>query len=397
MKSFFRTLALAAATACCSNLCAQSFTEDGIHYDISDAEQRTLTVVRGDGDYVGDVTIPARVDHDGVTYTVTALHDQAFFQCADLAAITIPATVTDLGRYSFSQCTSLAQVSLPQGIETIPEGCFVYCSSLTSVELPESVSEIEGYGFGYCSSLSQLNLSDRITYLGDMALIGTALPSFSLPASLARVPKYIVALNTALTSVTLHDGVTSIGECAFQGDPLLTAITLPASVTEIEASAFAQCTSLTSVTVPDGVTAIPARCFYNDMALQKVVLGKGVTSIGTDAFARYKTDKPQLKDVYLAAEQVVSGGDSFIDAACAQATLHVPVSLLDSYKANNAWKRFSCIVAIADGELTAVESVSVQPANDATPYYNIGGQRVNANTKGIVIHGGKKHLTTENN
>lgn len=393
----FRNLTLSVLLLCSAGAMAEDFTEDGIHYDISSAEEQTLTVVRGDGDYVGDVTIPARVDHDGVTYTVTALHDQAFFQCADLAAVTIPATVTDLGRYTFSSCTSLAQVSLPQNIETIPEGCFVYCSSLTSVELPESVCEIENYGFGYCSSLTQLNLSDRITYLGDMALIGTALPSFTLPASLTRVPKYIVALNNALTSVTLHDGVTAIGECAFQGDPLLTAITLPESVTEIEASAFAQCTGLKTITVPDGVTAIPNRCFYNDMALQTVVLGKGVTTIGTDAFARYKTDQPQLKDVYLAADQVVSGGDSFIDAACAQATLHVPATLLDSYKADNAWKRFSNIVAIADGELTGVASVNVQPVNDATPYYNISGQRISPNAKGIVIHGGKKYLSTDNN
>lgn len=105
---------------------------------------------------------------------------------------------------------------------------------------------------------------------------------------------------------------------------------------------------------------------------------------------RYKTDQPQLKDVYLAAEQVVSGGDSFIDAACAQATLHVPAVLLDSYKADNAWKRFSNIVAIAGGELTGVASVSVQPVNDATPYYNISGQHISPNAKGIIIHNGKK-------
>lgn len=393
MKSFFRTIALATAiTAGCCSICAQSFTEDGIHYDISDAEQRTLTVVRGDGDYVGDVTIPARVEHDGVTYTVTALNDQAFFQCAELAAITIPATVTDLGRYTFSQCTSLAQVSLPQSIEIIPQGCFVYCSALTAVELPETVTDIESYGFGYCSSLSELNLGDHVTFLGDMALIGTALPSFTLPASLTRVPKYIMALNNALTNVNLRDGVTSIGECAFQGDPLLSAITLPQSVTEIEASAFAQCTRLAAITIPDGVTAIPSRCFYNDMALQTVILGKGVTTIGTDAFARYKTDKPQLKDVYLAADQMVSGGDSFIDDACAQATLHVPAALLDSYKADNDWKRFANIVAIADGELTGVEAISMQTGNEATPYYNMGGQRISSNAKGIVIHDGKKTM-----
>lgn len=393
MTKHLKQFLMAAISLCAAtSALAADFVEDGIAYNVYDDTRLLLEVARDESLYVGDVTIPARVEHEGQTYTVVALHDQAFFQCKELAAVSIPATVSDLGRYTFSQCTSLERVELPAGLATIPEGCFVYCSSLTSVELPESVTAIDNYGFGYCSSLSSLNLSDRITSLGDMALIGTALSSFVVPASITDLPKYVVALNTALTAVTLHEGVTAIGECAFQGDLSLTAIDLPAALTTIDASAFAQCTSLASITVPDGVTAIPGRCFYNDMALQTVVLGQGVAAIGTDAFARYGTDAPQLRDVYLAADQVVTGGDSFIDAACAQATLHVPAALLDSYKADNVWNRFQNIVAIADGELTAIHAATHVQDMPATPYYNMGGQQVGSHTKGLLIHNGKKTM-----
>lgn len=223
-----------------------------------------------------------------------------------------------------------------------------------------------------------------------MALIGTALKSFALPSDLDRVPSYLLALNTQLSSVALHDGVTEIGECAFQGDPRLTAITLPETLTTLEASAFAQCTGLKAISIPDDVTAIPQRCFYNDMALETVVLGTGVTTIGSEAFARYKTDAPQLKHVYLKADQVVSGGSSFIDEACAQATLHVPAALLDSYKADNDWRRFSAIVALDGTDPTAIQTATAAPVD--TPSYNIAGQRVAEGTRGLLINNGKKTI-----
>lgn len=374
-------------------MAAADFELDGISYAILSEEEKTVEVVYNDGAYIGDVTIPARVTNEGKTYTVTALHNQAFFKCTDLYAVSIPATVTNLGQYTFSGCTNLASVELPDGLATIPNGAFYGCTSLTEVTLPETMETLGDYSFSNCSSLAQINMPSSLTWIGKAALMGTALSEFSVPENITELSPYVLALTTNLSSVTFHEGVTALGECALQGNTALKTITLPNSLETIDASAFAQCVSLEEITIPEAVTTLPDRCFYNDMNLKRIVIGSGVTSIGADCFARYKntTAVPQLTDVYLAAPSMVSGGESFIDEACAKATLHVPSTLVDSYKAQTDWGRFSNIVAIGEDELTHIDAAHVQSLSRSDqPCYTLDGRLAAPTHHGIVIQGGKK-------
>ncbi len=371
---------------------ATDFEEDGISYAILSEDGLTAEVVYNNGAYVGDITIPARVTHDGKTYTVTALHNQAFFKCTDLYAVSIPATVADLGQYTFSGCTNLASVELPEGLTAIPNGTFYGCTALTSVTLPETVETLGDFCFSTCSSLSQINMPASITRMGKAALMGTALEQFTLPQGMTELPAYVLSLTTRLTTVILHEGTTAIGECALQGSTALKTVALPSTIETVGASAFAQCIALEEMTIPDGVTALPDKCFYNDMNLQRIIIGSGVTSIGADCFAPYKTPTtaPRLADVYLTAPTVVSGGESFIDAACAQATLHVPETLVNAYKAEASWARFGSVVAIADGELTGIGTVTLQPTIGNGQAYTLDGRPAADGQRGIVIVNGKK-------
>lgn len=371
---------------------ATDFEEDGISYAILSADGLTAEVVYNNGAYVGDITIPARVTHDGKTYTVTALHNQAFFKCTELYAVSLPATVTDLGQYTFSGCTNLASLELPEGLTAIPNGTFYGCTALTTVTLPETVASLGDFCFSTCSSLTQINMPASITAMGKAALMGTALEQFVLPQGLTELPAYALSLTTHLTTVALHEGTTVIGECALQGSTALKTVALPSSLQTVGASAFAQCLALEEMTIPDGVTALPDKCFYNDMNLQRIVVGSGVTTIGTDCFARYKntTTAPRLADVYLTAPTMVSGGESFIDAACAQATLHVPETLVDAYKTQTDWARFGSVVAIVDGELTGIDNVTWQSTSSDDRAYTLDGRLATNGQCGIVIVNGKK-------
>ena len=53
---------------------AADFEEDGISYGILSDDDRTVEVVNNNSAYVGDLVIPARVQHDGVMYIVVALY-----------------------------------------------------------------------------------------------------------------------------------------------------------------------------------------------------------------------------------------------------------------------------------------------------------------------------------
>ena len=375
------------------NAFSAEFEEDGISYDYLADMENSVSVANNGCNYAGDVVIPARVVHDGVTYTVRGINYQAFFKCQDLVTVSIPATVTEFGNgYNFSQCTSLTSIELPSNLTAVPDGLCWGCSSLESVTLPETVTSIGEHAFATCSALKEINLPSSIESIGKAALMGTALETFTLPEKMTELSPFCLALTTKLKSVSLHEGLKVIGECAFQGNTALTTVALPDGLETIEASAFAQCAALKDITVPDGITELPQMCFYNDMALSRVILGKKVTKIGADCFARYKTNTaaPSLKDVYLTADETVSGGESFIDDACRNATLHVPAALVEAYKAQSDWNRFS-IVAITDGELSGIASVSGGAAASGTAAYSLNGTRTDKPAHGVFVSGGKKY------
>ncbi len=119
--------------------------------------------------------------------------------------------------------------------------------------------------------------------------------------------------------------MTSIGDYALSGCSGLTSISIPNSVTSIGDYALSGCYVLTSITIPNSVT-----------------------SIGKYAF-RYSK---KLQNVYCYAEKVPSTGeDTFKDSNIQYATLHVPASALNDYKARAPWSKFGTFKTIDGSDI----------------------------------------------
>ena len=89
-------------------------TVEGVTYNILSAGNKQLKVVSGtiQGDYV----LPETVAYDNTTWTVTAIDDGAFKDCAELKSLEIPATVTTVGNSLFVGCRRLGAVVWNPGI-----------------------------------------------------------------------------------------------------------------------------------------------------------------------------------------------------------------------------------------------------------------------------------------
>lgn len=74
----------------------------------------------------GALVLPARVEHDGLRYEVTALADSAFADCRELRHITLPPTLFVIGRDAFNGCSALdTLVTLAvQPPKIVGEWCF---------------------------------------------------------------------------------------------------------------------------------------------------------------------------------------------------------------------------------------------------------------------------------
>ena len=178
---------------------------------------------------------------------------------------------------------------------------------------------------------------------------------------------------TALASAIVGDGVVTLGYQAFQGCNSLASVKLGSDLRTIGYSAFESCKALTEVVIPDRVTTLaynsgynnkPSRTFANCIALKRVTLGKKIQAMGIEVFSGCTAlEQITIKD---GLSQI--GGKCFdgcnaiktIKNYCVDvpttdanafssytATLYVPASAINDYKAADPWKNF---VAIDDIE-----------------------------------------------
>lgn len=134
------------------------------------------------------------------------------------------------------------------------------------------------------------------------------------------------------------------------------------------------------------MTRIGSDAFSGCSGLVSIVIGNGVNRISHLVFYGCK----ELKDVYCMAEQVpIAEYDIFNNSNIESATLHVPESSIESYRAEKPWNEFKNIIVI--DEQSGVQSTTFDN-NTISPIYDLNGKRLKMPTKGINIVGCKKFV-----
>ena len=183
-------------------------------------------------------------------------------------------------------------------------------------------------------------------------------------------------------------------EVTFGDSNYLGIVTIPSSVTydgvtynvtSIGRKAFYRCNGLTSVTIPNSVTSIGNYSFKECCGLTSVTIGSGVKSIGDGAFYRCTV----LLDFYLYAESVPRVGSSlFSESNIANATLHVPVGSVDTYKSTEPWSGFKEVAALSENapKFTAIGSATVDgKGQKAVSVYTYDGKSIPSLRKSMNI------------
>ena len=313
---------------------------DGFYYSLSGSK---ATVVAGDTQYTGNVTIPSSFIYKGVTYNVTSIGANAFSNCTGLTSITIPNSVTDIANSAFKNCTGLITVTIESNALvsanrtiTTPLST-IFGSQVKNYILGEEVTGIGTCAFADCRSLRSIAISNSVTSIGNNAFYNCInLSSIVISSNVTNIDSGAFNLCSGLTSIVVADGNTiydSRGEC--------NAIIETASNTLV--------TGCKNTVIPNNVTTIGTYAFTGCSGLTSITIPNSVTSIGELSF-RFCTG---LLDVYCYSENVPEADPTSFDYSnIANATLHVPESLLETYKSTLPWSNFYKIVRITKPEYT---------------------------------------------
>ena len=163
------------------------FEKDGIFYNILNSGAVEVTYMTSDyNSYRGVVNIPETVTHNGVTYTVTAIGNNAFRMSKSLTAVTIPNTVTTIGSYAFYYCEGLTNVTLPNSLTTIGNNAFWLCLNLSEVVIPNSVTTIGSMAFRNCTAMTRVVIGENVASIGSTCFIYN--PNITEVICLATIP-----------------------------------------------------------------------------------------------------------------------------------------------------------------------------------------------------------------
>jgi hypothetical protein len=175
-------------------------SEQELGYCVVNAKLHTVSVKECSTSISGDLKIPHTVNHDGITYLITAIKNAAFEGCRGLTSVTIPDSVTEIGeegeefwgRSVFGGCSSLTSVTIPNSVTDIWPCAFCGCSGLTSITIPDSVTLIARDAFADCSSLTSVTIGNSVTKIGKFAFYGcSGLTSVTIPDSVTEIAKVL--------------------------------------------------------------------------------------------------------------------------------------------------------------------------------------------------------------
>lgn len=310
---------------------ASTIKDNGIVYSIDGS---TMTAKVTGGDEVETLIVPSAVNHDGKSYTVTAISNGAFYNMAELKEVQLPATIKLLGTSAF-QATSLKKINLPEGLETIEDGVF-YQTCLEGITIPSTVTRIGGNVFGSTNYLDCIKMlpatPPAITdnpfhkapiyvaegsyeaYLTAWPKVSNIVPENTVSANIhvtsvstlaEKLKDYDTARITHLTIsgplngddiVAIH-GLTNLmyldlsmadiheGGSAISGKYYMSGITCCTHDNSIGAGFFHTLNILHDLILPNSVTTI-GELSYECKTLRTVRLGNNVREIGQQAFTR---------------------------------------------------------------------------------------------------------------
>ena len=318
MKKIIFVCLLALLLPCLAS--AHDFIVDGVCYNITSEEERTVEVTFNSDEKVENVYhkfykdvifVPEKVNHDGKEYAVTAIGEKAFELNDELLSVVMPKTIVSIGHDAFANCPKLKSLTIPENVRDLQNFSFRGLPSLENLAVDENnefFDSREGCNAIIKTHSNVLYVGCRNTVIPDGVKVianGAFITCFggrdiepfeiTVPKSVEVIEHQAFAGCFPLKAVNFSEGLKKIGGNAFGATPI-ERVVIPASVTEIDPNAFVACDSLKVIKVKRGNKVYDSRKGCNaiiESETDRLIVGctateipEGVKIIATNAFAK---------------------------------------------------------------------------------------------------------------
>lgn len=287
------------------SLFAQTFTQEGLSYIVTNTTTRTVSVKAAADFNNTEVTIPDSVEYDGKKYAVTAIYNDAFKAKTTLTTLVFApnSQLITIGDRAFYQCTNLGgDLVIPSSVTSLGASCFqeTAITGLTfSVE--SALTKINGSAFKLCANLSgNLTIPASVTSIGANAFQQTAITSlnFEEGSRLTSLPHYAFDQCTNLGgTITIPVSVKTIGICCFC-KTAIDGVVFPenSELKIIMQEAFRDCPNFQAndtLVLPSTVTDIYNAAFFNSPKIKAIrITSQSAPTLGKNANVFYNTTCP---------------------------------------------------------------------------------------------------------
>ena len=127
----------------------------GNDYKVADPTKKKVTYKAPADKKAKTVTIPNKVEIDGVTYKVTKVDGGAFKGCSKLKTVSIPKNVTEIGKNAFKGCAALTKITLPSKCTKIGANAFNGCKKMKTITIKSTKLTSKSIASGAFKGLSK--------------------------------------------------------------------------------------------------------------------------------------------------------------------------------------------------------------------------------------------------
>ena len=309
-----------------------NFEKDGLKFQTISASTARVTGVATSELYVD---IPAKVEHEGVSYTVNSIGEEAFYY-SKITNLTMPETVDSIYRRAFGT-TQFTEIKLPSKLVYIGDYAF-NSSSIENIDIPASVQYIGNSAFFTARKLKTVKFEGDVKEMGPSIFYRTPVTKVTLADDMKNIPAKMFLRCDKLVDINWPANIESIGVGAFYDCKALTSVTLPASVKEIGDEAFLNCSGVKAINLPASLEKLGS-CAFSMTSISDLTIDSNNANFklvdgvlySKDNSLLYLVQMKGLKSVNVASKCIGINGGAFWGSEVEKVTLPKGILAIDDY------------------------------------------------------------------